>query len=70
MTPIEETVHGTLVFLECGCSAWRGINHPTGKAVLVQIIQACAEHAHEPEQIRAVKAGERVERWTRTPVCI
>lgn len=68
MTPIEETVPGTLIFLECGCSALRGLSHPTGKAALIQIIEACAEHAHEPEKIRALKAGERVEQWMRKPV--
>lgn len=67
MTPIKETVPGTLVFLECGCAAWHCMTHPTGKALLVEIIQSCAKHAQEPEHIRAVKTGETVRPWTRTP---
>ena len=70
MTPTKETVPGTLVFLECGCSAWHWMTHPTGKALLVEIIQSCAAHARESAHIRAVRTDETVRPWTRTPVSI
>ena len=68
MIPIENTVPETVIFLECGCCARRFINHPTGKAALVEIIQKCDMHARDATTFRAVRSGAMVRQWVRTPV--
>ena len=68
MIPIEQISTGTLVFLSCGCSAWRLISHPTGAAALVQVIDPCHAHGDEDVRFRAVPKGETVRPWVRTPV--
>ena len=66
MTPIEKTQHGMLLFLKCGCAAFRLLEHPTGAAFLVKIQQACQSHpADGPEGIRAVLRGELVSPFTK-----
>lgn len=66
MTPIEKTQHGMLLFLKCGCAAFRLLEHPTGAAFLVRIEQACESHpVDEPERIRAILRGELVSPFTR-----
>jgi hypothetical protein len=68
MIAIEDTVPETVIFLECGCCVRRFINHPTGKAALVEIIQRCETHAGETERLRAIPSGAMVSQWVRTPV--
>jgi hypothetical protein len=68
MIPIELTSRGMVVFLGCGCAAFRELNHPTGEAALVHIIKPCQEHASEGIHYRAVRKGETVSPWVRTPV--
>lgn len=70
MMPIEQTTNGTLIFLRCGCSAWRLLGHPTGSAFLVNVIQpACDAHTDGgPERVWAIKKGELVSPFTRTLV--
>jgi hypothetical protein len=70
MIPIENSSTGMLVFLSCGCAAWRHMSHPTGGAALVAIIQPCEAHAHERIRIRAVLKGETVHPWVRQSVHI
>jgi hypothetical protein len=70
MTSIERTTHGMVVFLDCGCAAWRGLTHPTGEAVLVEIIERCQSHASDRTRFRAVRKGEQVKPWVRSPVQI
>jgi hypothetical protein len=68
MLPIEQTSMGMLVFLQCGCAAMRGLTHPTGAAVLVQVFQPCGAHAGEAEHTRSVLKGQLVSPYVRTPV--
>lgn len=68
MIPIEQTPTGMLIFLNCGCSAWRGISHPTGAAALVEVIQPCKAHEHDHVRFRAVPKGEAISPWVRTPL--
>ena len=60
MVPIEQVQVGTLIFLECGCSAIRWISHPTGAAALVRMQQACESHSAERIEVRAVSKGTLV----------
>ena len=67
MIPIEQVQVGTLVFLECGCSAIRWISHPTGAAVLLRMQEACDNHRGEPIEVQAISKGVLVSplmRWT------
>ena len=68
MIPIEDTDTGMLVFLQCGCSAWRCQAHPTREAFLIQIITAaCEAHAKsEPWRVWAVRKGELVSPFVRS----
>jgi hypothetical protein len=70
MVPIEQTESGMLVFLNCGCSAWRMRAHPTGAAFLVQIIErACDAHAGElRELVFSLQRGELVSPFVREQV--
>jgi hypothetical protein len=68
MIEIEKTSTGTLLFLNCGCSAWRHMSHPSGAAALVEIIQPCSTHAAEGTRWRAVPKGETVNTWVKAPV--
>jgi hypothetical protein len=69
MIPIEHTSRGMVVFLGCGCAAFRELNHPTGEAALVRIIKPCETHANEGVRYKAaVRKGETVSPWVRTPV--
>jgi hypothetical protein len=70
MTPIEQTKDGAIMFLGCGCSAWRLLAHPTGAAVAVAVVRPCEAHATDPSRFRSVKKGEMVSPYTRTPVRI
>ena len=70
MTPIEQTRDGTVMFLNCGCSVWRLLAHPTGAAVAVAVVRACDAHAADPARFRSIKKGELVSPFTRTPVTI
>jgi hypothetical protein len=70
MTPIERTSDGTVIFLNCGCAAWRILPHPTGAAVAVRIIQGCKAHATDPAGFRSIPKGELVYPFTRTPVSL
>jgi hypothetical protein len=70
MTPIEQTKDGALMFLACGCSAWRLLAHPTGAAVGVQVVQPCQAHATDVGRFRSVKKGELVSPFTRTPATL
>jgi hypothetical protein len=65
MMPIENTPHGSLMFLKCGCAATRLRDHPTGAAFLVEINDACAMHAADKERILAILRGEFVSPFTR-----
>jgi hypothetical protein len=60
MVPIEQVQVGTLIFLECGCSAIRWIAHPTGAAALVLMQEACERHRAEKIEVRAVRKGTLV----------
>jgi hypothetical protein len=68
MTSIENTYPGMLLFLSCGCTAWRHISHPTGSAALVEVIQPCKEHTKDRIRFRGVSKGEVVSLWVKTPV--
>ena len=70
MTPIEHTRDGTMLFLKCGCSAWRLLAHPTGAAVAVALVRPCEAHAADRSRLRSVKRGELVSPFTRTPVTL
>ena len=70
MIPIEQTRDGSMMFLACGCSAWRLLPHPTGAAVAVTLVRPCNAHAGDPRRLRSVKKGELVSAFTRTPVPI
>jgi hypothetical protein len=67
MIPIEQTESGMLVFLNCGCSAWRLRAHPTGAAFLVQIIErACEAHSGGMrERVWSLLRGELVSPFVR-----
>ena len=67
MVPIEQTESGMLVFLNCGCSAWRLRAHPTGAAYLVQIIErACEAHSGELRaHVFSLQRGELVSPFVR-----
>jgi len=65
MIPIEQVQVGTLVFLECGCSAIRWISHPTDAAALVVIQQACELHGPERIEARSLVKGTPVSPFTR-----
>lgn len=65
MIPIEQVQPGTLIFLECGCSALRWLSHPTGAATLV-MMYACTAHRPEGIKVRAVSKGTLVSPLTRT----
>ena len=67
MIPIEQTDSGMLIFLKCGCAAWRLRAHPTGAAFLVHIwSQACDAHSNgETQRIWAVPKGELVSPFVR-----
>ena len=70
MIPVEQTRDGTVMFLACGCSAWRLLAHPTGSAVAVVTVRPCEAHAADPARFRSVKQGELVSPFTRTPETI
>ena len=65
-TTIERAHDGTLLFLKCGCAAYRVTAHPTGAAFLVQIQQPCDSHASTAEQIWSILKGELVSEFTRS----
>jgi hypothetical protein len=65
MMPIEQVQVGTLVFLECGCSAIRWMSHPTGAAALVLMEQPCDAHREDAVQVRAVTKGTLVSPFMR-----
>jgi hypothetical protein len=67
---IQESLHGMLIFLSCGCAVSRDLSHPTGEAVLVAMIQPCENHRHERIRFRAVPKDEIVLPWVRTPLHI
>ncbi len=60
MVPIEQVQVGMLIFLECGCSAIRGISHPTGAAVLIVMQSTCDAHREEKIEARALSKGTLV----------
>jgi hypothetical protein len=73
MMPIEQTSSGMLVFLKCGCAAFRQRTHPTGAAALVLITQPCDEHLGHDEHVdgirlRSIRRGELVSPFVRMPV--
>jgi len=70
VTPVEQTRDGAIMFLSCGCSAWRLLAHPTGAAVAVMVVRPCQAHAADPSRVRSIKKGELVSPFTRTPVRI
>jgi hypothetical protein len=70
MTPIEQTKDGALLFLGCGCLAWRVLLHPTGAAVAVSVVRACEAHAGASSQFRSIARGELVSPFTRTPALL
>ena len=70
MVPVEQTRDGTIMFLGCGCSAWRLLAHPTGAAVAVAVIQPCDTHVTNSGRFRSVSRGELVHAFTRTPVTL
>jgi len=65
MAPIEQVQVGTLVFLECGCSAIRWISHPTGAAALVLMQQPCDLHSAERIEVQSLTKGTLVSSFTR-----
>ncbi len=65
MTPIEQVQVGTLIFLQCGCSAIRWISHPTGAAVLILMRQQCDTHGDERIEARSVMKGTLVSPFVR-----
>jgi hypothetical protein len=67
MIPIERADRGMVVFLKCGCAAWRMMAHPTGAAFLVNIIERrCDFHTSVPERIWSIAKGELVSPFVRT----
>jgi hypothetical protein len=65
MMSIEQLQVGTLVFLKCGCSAIRWINHPTGAAVLVLMQQLCDVHGVERIEAQSLSKGTMVSPFVR-----
>ena len=65
MLPIEQVPVGTLIFLECGCAATRGMTHPTGEAALVVIREACETHRDERIEAQAIRKGTLVSPFAR-----
>ena len=60
MIPAGEVQAGTLVFLECGCSGYRGVSRIEGPAFVV-VQRPCESHADEgPGQIRRLQYWELV----------
>ena len=66
MVPIENVQVGTLIFLDCGCSAIRWMSHPTGAAALVLMQQACEGHRPERVEVQALMKGTFVSPLMRT----
>jgi len=60
MVPIEQVQVGTLIFLECGCAAIKGITHPTGAAALIVMTSPCEAHRDEKIEARALSKGTLV----------
>jgi len=52
MIPIEQTRYGTILFLNCGCSGWRLLPHPSGAAVGVVVMRPCEAHADAQSMFR------------------
>lgn len=69
-TPIGQTSHGMIVFLDCGCAGWRHLTHPTGEAVLVEVIEPCRAHASERIRFCSVRKEATVSPWVRSLVHI
>ena len=73
MVSIEQTSSGMLVFLKCGCAAFRWVTHPTGAAALVLITQPCDEHIGfdvpiDGAHVRSISKGELVSPFVRMPL--
>jgi hypothetical protein len=68
MIPIEQTSQGMVVFLDCGCAAWRHLTHPTGAAALVEVFHPCEAHSTDSLRFRSVLKGVMVSPFVRTLV--
>ena len=65
LTPAHEALPGTFLFLECGCSGWRGVNPPDGPILMV-VEKPCAEHeAKGRPQLRTLEPWELVSPLTK-----
>jgi len=69
MIPIEQTPQSVLVFLECGCKVLRQQNHPSGTAILVQVLEPCSpEHQGGRWRLRSVPSGTLASPFVQHPI--
>ena len=56
----------TLIFLNCGCAAYKVLAHPTGEAFLVEVWQQCETHGAQRERLWVVRKRESLRQFCRT----